>query len=195
MTRTAAARAAVLGLAAGLATTLLAAPAGPARAAAPETTEVVLRVERCEGCTMQAHSYDGGTDPAWSGRAGTVEDGRVVLRVPTGRTEGMSITVRAPWERRVGAVGNVVFRYAGHQPGDRVGTAAARAARRGSACFPGIDAPRIALTVRVHRARFDGTGGRALAPAAYTTVTQPAVGNHHRVHDGFAGSQDVMPCR
>jgi hypothetical protein len=188
-----AARAAVAGLAAGIATTaLLAAPAGSAQAAAPETTRVVLDVAGCEGCELAAQSYDDGD--VWSSKPGTVTDGRVVLRVPTARTEGMSITVRAPWERHVGAVGNVVFRYAGQEPGDPVTPAIARAARKGSPCFPGIDAPRIALDVKVVRAHFPGQGGRATAPAAFTTVGQPTDGNNYRTYDGFSGSQDVVPC-
>jgi hypothetical protein len=176
---------------AGLAATCLAVPAGSAHAA-PEKTQVVLDVAGCEGCDLRAYSYQG--DDVWSSKPVTVEDGRAVLTVPTARTEGMSIAVSAPWEEHLPAVGQVVFRYAGQAPGDHVTRAEARAARKGSACFPGIDAPQIELKVRVLRAHFPGVAGRATAPAAYTTVSQPTVGDRERVVDGFYGSQDVVPC-
>ncbi|SDD47793.1 hypothetical protein [Nocardioides lianchengensis] len=203
MTRTAA-RAAVLALtgvlaATTLTTTALTTTAPPATAGAPaeraEITRVVLRVVGCDDCSFTAHSYRSGEDAAWSGPVRRVRDGKVVLRVPTRLTEGMSISLTAPWERRTGAVSNVVFRYRGQQPGDRVSPQEAREARRGSACFPGIDAPRIKLRVKVHRAHFPGTGARATGAAAYTVVSQPTVGNRERVYDGFLGSQDVIPCR
>lgn len=199
MTRTAA-RAAVLALTGALAATLTT-TAAPATAGPPAdrgvekaaVTKVVLRVAGCDDCSFAAHSYrSGGT--VWSSPGRRVRDGRVVLRVPTRLTEGMSISLTAPWERRTGAVSNVVFRYAGQEPGDRVTRREARTARRGSACFPGIDASRIKLGVKVQRAHFPGTGGRATGAAAYTVVSQPTVGNRERVYDGFLGSQDVVPC-
>lgn len=205
MMRTAA-RAAVLALltagtlAASPLTSTSAAPAGSASAgsdtATGDVTRVVLRVRGCDGCSMTAHSYDpdGADGGLWSSRGAKVRDGRVVFDVPTERTRGMTVTIVAPWEKRVGAVGNVVFRYAGLRPGDRVSTAEARHARRGSACFGGTDADRLTLRVRVHRARFAGTTGRAVAPAAYTVVTQRAIGPVERTYDGYYGTQDVIPC-
>lgn len=199
MTRTAA-RAAVLALAGGLTATLtsITGTTATARPAAEEptgTTRVVLQVLGCDGCSLQAHSYpEDQTDEAWSSPGRKVRDGRVRFRVPTDLTSGMTVSVTAPWERHVGAVSNVVFRYRGQQPGDRVTRQEARAARRGSACFPGTVAPRIELRVRVIRAHFPGVGGPATAPAAYTVVSQPTAGNWDRVHDGFLGSQDLIPC-
>lgn len=200
MTRTAA-RAAVLGLADGLvaalgsATPATSAPTSPTPATTQrvETTRVVLGVQGCERCRLRASSYVAGTDDVWSSRPARVRDGRAVLRVPTARTEGMTVAISAPWQKHLPAVGHLVFRYAGQQPGDRVTRREAREARRGSACFPGIDAPRIRLKVRVVPAHFPGNGGRANGPAAYTVVSQPTVGNQERVVDGFYGAQDVVP--
>lgn len=201
MTRTAA-RAAVLGLAGGLVAAL--ATAAPATSAPStltqaatqraETTRIVLAVQGCERCRLRAHSYVAGTEDVWSSKPARVRDGRAVLRVPTARTAGMTVAISAPWEEHLPAVGQLVFRYAGQQPGDRVTRREAREARRGSACFPGIDAPRVRLKVRVVRAHFPGNGGRATGPAAYTVVSQPTVGNQERVVDGFYGAQDVVPC-
>lgn len=201
MTRTAA-RAAVLGIVGGLvaalgsATPAMSAPAPEAPAAAQrvETTRVVLAVQGCERCRLRAHSYVEGSGDVWSSKPARVRDGRAVLRVPTARTEGMTVAISAPWERHLPAVGQLVFRYAGQEPGDRVTRQDARAARRGSPCFPGIDAPRIRLKVQVVRAHFAGNGGRATGPAAYTVVSQPTYGNQARVVDGFYGAQDVVPC-
>lgn len=196
MTRTAA-RAAILGLV--TAGTLAVPTATTAAAPAPkgeDVTRVVLRVQGCDGCSMRAHSYDpdGADGGLWSSRGAKVKDGRVVFDVPTERTRGMTVSITAPWERRVGAVGSVVFRYAGLRPGERVSPADARAARRGSACFGGTDRDRLTLRVRVHRAHFPGTTGRAVAPAAYAVRTQQTVGPVARTYDGYYGTQDVIPC-
>lgn len=199
MTRTAA-RAAVLGLVGalglGLGTaTAATTPATPASSAArPAITKVVLVVDGCDDCRFAAHSYVDGSEDVWSSRSVRVRDGRVVLRVPTARTEGLTVSLSAPWEKRLPAVSQLVFRYAGQEPGDRVSTAEARSARRGSPCFPGIDADRIRLKVKVHRAHFRGNGGRATGAAAHTVVSQPTYGNQARVFDGFYGAQDVVPC-
>lgn len=205
MTRTAA-RAAVLGLVGALglslgpatAATTAATPTSPtssvSTAARPAITKVVLVIDGCDDCRFAAHSYVDDSEDVWSSRSVEVRDGRVVLRVPTARTEGLTVSLSAPWERRLGAVSQLVFRYAGQEPGDRVTTAEARAARRGSPCFPGIDADRIRLKVKVHRAHFRGNGGRATGAAAYTVVSQPTSGNQARVYDGFYGAQDVVPC-
>jgi hypothetical protein len=204
MTRIAA-RAAVLALvtAGALApTTVAATPTTPATLAAPtgstdeDVTRVVLKVRGCGGCSLTAHSYDpdGADGGLWSSRGAKVKAGRVIFDVPTERTTGLTVAITAPWEKRVGAVGSIVFRYAGLRPGERVTTADARSARRGSACFGGTDAERLTLRVRVHRARFEGTTGRAVAPAAYTVVTQRTVGPVERTYDGYYGTQDVIPC-
>lgn len=190
-------RVAVLGLAATV-LTLTAPPATTARPAdaaqRPATTRIVLNISGCDGCSLAAHSYVDGSQDVWSSKGATVRDGRAVLKVPTARTAGMTVALTAPWEKRVGAVGQLVFRYGGHRAGDKVTTAAAKDAKRGSACFAGTEARRLTLKVKVYRAHFPGTGGRAVAPAAYTVTTQRATGPVDRVYDGFYGAQDVVPC-
>lgn len=180
-----------------------AAPAGPtaptaptATAAAPSMTKVVLKVEGCQGCSFQASSYDVvGTDVrVWSAREKQPDArGRVTFLVRTDRTERLSVAVRAPWERRLDAVSQMVFTYRGDRPGDPVTVADARAARQGNACFGGTRAQRLVLGVRGYRAHFPGAGARATGAATFTTTAQPVNGYDYPVADGWSGAQEV-PC-
>jgi hypothetical protein len=103
------------------------------------------------------------------------------------------VAVRAPWERRTGAVGHVVFRYQGSRAGERTTQQQARAATRGHGCLRGTGAARLVLPVVVRRARLSGDGGRATGAAAWTRVAQPTRGAAESTVDGYYGTQDV-PC-
>lgn len=172
------------------------ATAGSSSAAAPSRTRVVLRVRGCDGCTFRASSYYrvGTHVRVWSSRdLAPDERGRVRFSVRTDRTDGLSVAVRAPWERRTEAVSQLVFRYGGDRPGDRVTVADARSSRRGNVCYRGTQARRLVLGVRGYRAHFPGAGARATGVATFTTVAQPVTDVDHPVADGWSGAQDV-PC-
>ena len=170
-----------------------AAPVGPGPAG---TTKLVLEVRGCGGCSFQASSYHQvGVDVrTWSSRERTPDArGRVAFLVPTAYTRGLSVAVRAPWERRAGAVSQLVFEYGGDSPGDRVTVADARSSRLGNACFRGTRERRLVLGVQGYRAHVEGTGARATAAAAFTTTAQPVRYYDYPVADGWSGAQEV-PC-
>jgi len=177
-------------------TTASASTEAPPAAAAGGVTKLVLRVQGCGGCSFQASSYyqDGVDVRTWSTRERTPDDrGRVTFLVPTDLTVGLSVAVRAPWERRTDAVSQLVFKYGGDRPGDRVTVADARSSRLGNACYRGTQARRLVLGVRGYRARFEGAGARATAAATFTTTAQPVRYYDYPVADGWSGAQEV-PC-
>jgi hypothetical protein len=172
-----------------------AAPAHPARAAAP-TTQLTIEVPSCDGCTVGVASYLQDTDTFWDGAKPTeVTNGSVTFAVPTDRTTGLSITVRAPWEGATGYVTNVVLRYKGRQPGDKIGFSAARASTRGSSCWPGTTDDSATIKVVVKKVQVEGYGGKVPGTLAYAKVTQPWLRPLVKTWHGVLGTQDVMPCR
>ncbi len=164
-------------------------------AAAITTTRLTLRLPTCEMCLVGVASYILGSADSWSARPKRVKDGVVTFRVPTDRTDGLSITVRAPWEGATGYVTNVALRYKGHHRGERVGFKAARAASRASACWAGTDASAFTIKVKVRKVTVQGYGGKVAGTIAWAAVTQawqrPVVATWH----GVVGTQDVMPCK
>jgi hypothetical protein len=154
-----------------------------------------LKVPDCEGCVVGVASFVLGSTDDWSAKPKKVQDGLVTFAVPTDRTDGLSITVRAPWEGATGYVTNVALRYKGKQPGDKVGFTAARAATRASGCWAGTDQSAATIKVKVRRVQVEGYDGKVPGTIAWAAVTQdwlrPLVDTWH----GVVGTQDVMPCK
>ena len=172
----------------------------PATADATPTTQLTLEMPGCDGCTVGVASYLYGTGSdaplIWDdAKPKKVVDGEVTFAVPTDRTEGLSITVRAPWEGATGYVTNVVLRYKGEQTGDRVGFKAARAAKRATSCWAGTTEDADTIKVVARKVTVAGYGTQVPGTIAYAKVTQdwlrPLVNTFH----GVVGTQDLMPCK
>ena len=87
---------------------------------APARTKVTFTVDDCEGCEIQLTSAlgtiaeaDAGEVDIWNSKTRTVRDGSVTFDIPTKRTWGMSVAVRAPWEGFTGYRTTVAWRYNG----------------------------------------------------------------------------------
>jgi hypothetical protein len=173
----------------------LSALAAPAAADAAPTTQLTLRIASCDGCEVGVASYLQGSMDVWSAKPQKVTDGSVTFAVPTDKTAGLSITVRAPWEGATGYVTNVALRYQGQQPGDKVGFTAARAATKASGCWAGTTEDAVTIKVVARQVQVDGLGGKVSGTIAFAKVTQdwlrPLVPAWH----GVVGTQDVMPCK
>ena len=194
---------AVAALVAGLtgALTATGAPAADATAparAVPKTT-ITFEMPGCDGCTvglMQArwdkHAQYG--VKYWSAAEKTVEDGVVTYRVPTKHTQGMSMTVTAPWEGATGYVTTVAFRYGGEQPGDEVGFREARSKSKGTACWAGTTADEITIPLTVRKVWVEGVRHHVRGSIAYAAVTQDWMVPMRDVWNGVMGSQDVNVC-
>ncbi len=170
-------------------------PAPQAPSAAP-TTQLTLDVSNCDGCVVGVASYLRDSETFWDGaKPKKVVDGSVTFAVPTDRTTGLSITVRAPWEGATGYVTNVALRYKGKQPGDKVGFTAARASTRGTSCWAGTTEDAATIKVVVRRVQVQGYGGKVPGTLAYAKVTQDWLHPLVRTWHGVVGTQDVMPCQ
>jgi hypothetical protein len=171
-----------------------AAPPIAADSAQVTTTLLTLKFPSCEGCEVGVASFVLGSTDDWSAKPKVVKDGIVRFVVPKDRTDGLSITVRAPWEGATGYVTNVALRYKGQDTWDRVDFATARTAKRASACWAGTDQDAATMKVRVRKVQVEGYGGKVAGTIAWAAVTQdwlrPIVASPH----GVVGTQDVMPC-
>lgn len=199
-------RSTVLGsaAAAALLATVLAPTAGaterPAteRSAAARTT-LTFTVDDCEGCEVQLvnarSTLDADVVHVWESQAKEVRDGKVVFRVPTRRTWGMSATVVAPWEGHTGYVTTVAWRYAGEGVGDTVTLEEAVTKRKASACWEGVRSSEVTVPLVVEKVRVRGVRKEVDGSIAFVPTTQSWLPPMRRVVEGVLGSQDVNICR
>ncbi|WP_296605116.1 hypothetical protein [Nocardioides sp.] len=200
--RGAAAAAVTACVATGLATAVSTGPAHAeerdAARAVPKTT-ITFEVPDCEGCEVAI--MQGRWDPdakigmrVWDGGQKTVEDGVVTFRIPTKRTEGLSMTVRAPWEGHTGYMTTVAFRYAGEKVGDEIGFRQAREKTKATACWAGTDADAVTVPLTVRKVWVEGVRHRVRGSIAFANVTQDWMQPMRAVWDGILGSQEVNIC-
>ncbi|MDR7255475.1 hypothetical protein J2X46_004482 [Nocardioides sp. BE266] len=163
--------------------------------AAPRTT-LTIHAPGCEGCDITAHSaLTSDYEDVWESGSKEVVDGVVTFRVPTDRTAGLSLSLVAPWERRLGYVTVVAMRYAGTHPGDTVGFRDARAERRASACWGGTAESSYDLTIRTRKVRVVGASPRKVpGTLAWARTTPGWLAPMRRVYDGVMGGQDIDFC-
>jgi hypothetical protein len=180
-----------------LLTAALVGPALPAPSVAQApTTVLTVRAAGCEGCEITAQSgLTSDYEDVWQSAPVEVVDGVATFRVPTRRTRGLSLSVRAPWERRLGYVTVVAMRYAGSRVGDTIGYRDARHERRASACWAGTTDPAYDLTIRTRKVLVHGVGrGRVPGTLAWARTTPEWLAPMRRVYDGVMGGQDMDFC-
>jgi hypothetical protein len=170
------------------------------RAAQPRTA-LTFTVDDCEGCEIQLSSAlgtyaqaDAGQVDIWNSRVRTVEGGAVTFRIPTKRTWGMSVAVKAPWEGRTGYVTNVAWRYNGMLQGDPVTLEDAVTKKKASACWEGVRRSKVTVPLVVEQVEVDGVRGRVPGSIAFVPETQLWLKPMREVVDGVLGSQDVNIC-
>lgn len=173
----------------------LADPTPLAERAAPRTT-LTIHAPGCEGCDVTAHSaLTSDYEDVWESGPKEVVDDVVTFRVPTDRTAGLSLSLSAPWERRLGYVTVVAMRYAGTHPGDTVGYREARAERRASACWGGTSESSVDMTIRTRKVRVVGIGrGTVPGTLAWARTTPTWLAPMRRVQHGVMGGQDIDFC-
>ena len=170
------------------------------RAAAARTT-LTFTVDDCEGCEIQLTSALGtiaeanvGEVDIWNSRARTVEDGSVTFDIPTERTWGMSVAVRAPWEGYTGYRTTVAWRYNGNLQGDTVTVEQAVTKKRASACWEGVRSREVTVPLVVEKVRVRGQKKMVDGSIAFVPTTQSWLRPMREVWDGVLGSQDVNIC-
>ena len=170
------------------------------RAGQPRT-RLTFTVDDCEGCEIQLTSALGtikeanaGKVDIWSSRTRTVEDGAVTFTIPTKRTWGMSVAVRAPWEGHTGYRTTVAWRYNGERVGDTVTLEEAVTKTKASACWEGVRSRRVTVPLVVAKVRVLGVKKEVAGSIAFVPTTQSWLRPMREVWDGVLGSQDVNIC-
>ncbi|CAM3698090.1 hypothetical protein [Nocardioides zeicaulis] len=163
--------------------------------AAPRTT-LTVHAPGCDGCTITAQSaLTADYEDVWQSEPTEVVDGVATFRVPTERTAGLSMSLRAPWERRLGYVTVVAMRYAGTSAGAVVSKREARGKHRASACWAGTSASSYDLELRTRKVRVVGVGpGRVPGTLAWVHETQDWLAPMRQVWGGVMGGQDIDFC-
>ena len=154
---------------------------------ATATTQVTFKVVDCDGCTITVGNLKEGEHDGWTSKAKKVKDGTVTFAVPTSLTRGLSVQVRAPWEKGTHAVTNAVFRYQGLQPGDKIGFDRAKVKAKASACWAGTDEDAVTLRLKA-RESADSDGN--LGTIAWLRTTQEWVGPMVAAEHGVVATQD-----
>ena len=190
-----------------LLTTLLAplataTPAAPTegRSAQPRTA-VTFTVDDCEGCEIQLSSAlgtyaeaDAGQVDFWSSRTRTVRNGSVTFDIPTKRTWGMSVDVKAPWEGFTGYRTTLAWRYNGELQGDEVTLEEAVTKKKASACWEGVRSREVTVPIVVEKVRVRGQEKMVAGSIAFVPTTQSWLHPMREVSKGVLGSQDVNIC-
>ena len=169
-----------------------------ARAAQPRTA-ITFAVDDCEGCEIQLtnarSTLDADVVHVWQSRTRTVEDGRVTFRIPTRRTWGMSVTVKAPGEGHTGYATTLAWRYNGMRVGDPITLEQAVTTKKASACWEGVRSRQVTVPIVVEKVRVQGVHEEVDGSIAFASTTQSWLNPMREVWDGVLGSQEVNICR
>jgi len=162
----------------------------------PQRTSLTLVVHGCDGCSIMLQHAIAGGDSVWTSHLREVgPDHRIGFRIPTRRTHGLSFVLRAPWAGNIGAVPNLVTRYAGHAPGSAIDRQDARHGRRAEGCWAGTQDDRARLRFRVDRVSARTVDGKPThIPLAYSPHTLPSWKPMLRTYKGTIGNQDALYC-
>jgi hypothetical protein len=162
-------------------------------------TRLTIRTPGCNGCEIRLFQAVVGRKGVWQSRTRQTTDGKVTFTIPTARTHGLSMSVRAPWESSngipTGYVTMTAFRYRGHKPGSSVDFRTARTQKRASGCWAGTDQRAKTLTLGVRRVRVHGTTGMTDGTIVWMPVQARSWAPMQQVVGGIFGAQDAVFCK
>ncbi len=161
-------------------------------------TSLHLHITGCDSCSVQLYQAIDGRLTVWhSAKQKIGPDHRVVFRVPTRRTHGMSFTLDAPWAKGLDHVPNMVTRYRGHAIDSFVKRQGARTGKHAEGCWAGTSTSgRLQLDFAVSRVRSTTvTGKPAHAPLVYATHTMSSWKPMVKTYKGMIGNQDAFYCQ
>ena len=163
-------------------------------------TKLTIKTPGCKnGCDIQLFQAVQGRRHVWQSRSKQTADGSVTFTIPTSRTHGLSMSVRAPWESSngipTGYVTMTAFRYRGHQPGSSVDFKTARAQTHASACWAGTERRSTTIKLGVRKVRVHGTTGMTNGTIAWLPVQGRSWGPMQEVVGGIFGAQGVVFCK
>jgi hypothetical protein len=160
-----------------------------------QNTTLVLKVPTCPRCTIDLTRAITGHQKVWRSKNHHVRDGKVSFVLPTARTEGLSFEISAPWDNACDCNTNIVTRYHGIKPGERLTDAVARHKHHAEGCWAGTQASTFTMTV--HVARFKGlqlNGQPGHVMRAYFNAQVDSIGPMTRAFRGTLGNQEAFFC-
>ena len=160
-----------------------------------QKTTLVLKVPSCPKCTIDLTRAITGHQKVWRSKNHHVRDGKVTFVLPTARTKGLSLEIYAPWDNACDCNTNIVTRYRGVDPGERLTDTVARHKRRAEGCWAGTTASRFTMTVHVARFKApqpDGQPGHVMR--AYVNPQVASIAPMTRTFKGTLGNQDAFYC-
>lgn len=113
------------------------------------STIVTVKTKGCKRCKVRLVSRHATTN--WVSSWVRATNGVAKISVLTSRTDGLSVQVKAPWERRLTKTTEVVMRYKGKKPGQKVTAAVAAKKKKASSCYRGTTSTALTLKVMVKK--------------------------------------------
>jgi hypothetical protein len=160
-----------------------------------QQTTLVLKVPTCPRCTIDLTRAISGHQTVWRSKNHHVRDGRVTFVLPTARTKGLSFEIYAPWDNACDCNTNIVTRYRGVAPGQRLSDTVARHKLKAEGCWAGTNASKVTMTVHVARFRarqLNGDPGHVMR--AYLDPQVASIAPMTRAFKGTLGNQDAFYC-
>ncbi|MFZ2501409.1 MAG: hypothetical protein WAW88_01870, partial [Nocardioides sp.] len=118
---------------------------------APPTTTVTVKTKGCKTCLVRVNSRRGSS--SWSSPWVKAKGGVTTFSVWTSRTVGLTVQVKAPWERKQKNNAEVVMRYKGKKVGQKVSAKVAAAMKKATSCYAGTSARSLKFTVQVKKVK------------------------------------------
>jgi trimeric autotransporter adhesin len=131
------------------------------------TTTVSMKVKGCKSCRVRLAQKAPGSK-VWHSSWKKVTQKKVSFSIPTFRTAGLTVRIKAPWEKKTKKTTEVVIRYKGKKVGEKVPAKAARKAKKGTSCWAGTTAAEAKFKIRVKKVR----DGRKVVARAWVKKTK-----------------------
>lgn len=122
-----------------------------------QSTIVTVKTKGCPTCKVRLVSRRGTTN--WTSSWVKASKSIAKIAVLTSRTDGLSVQIKAPWEKRLTKTTEVVMRYKGKKAGQKVTAAVAATKKQATSCFKGTSSASLALKVVVQKVVLGGKVG------------------------------------
>ena len=153
-------------------------------------SRIVVKTKGCRVCKVRLYE-DRGSDTPWKSKWKKGKRGKTVFKVPTTKTVGLTVQVRAPWERRMTKTTEVVMRYKGKSPGQKVSARKAARSKKATSCWAGTVADSAKLVVATKRVVIGGK----VATRAWAKKTKNFLKPMRKARQGVLMVRKVTSCR
>ncbi len=153
------------------------------------TTRLVVKTKGCKTCKVRVYE-DRGSDTPWKSKWKKAKKSKTVFSVPTHKTVGLTVQIKAPWERRMKKTTEVVMRYSGRNAGQKIGPIKAAKYKKATSCWAGTVADSAKLVVATKRVALGGKIGTR----AWTKTTKIYLSPMRKSKKGVLMVKKVTAC-